>query len=145
MPGVYWGYNSGFVKREAPGLYNAYIEGWKNKGVVLDMYNRFQTNLQNLAVPAVSCRFANQQNNNDKDGIGGIGTVANVHPELEVILGLCSPTNGAYPHTAITISGHVKPTRNAWFYEQSTPNYNPVDSDDDEECAKTRDPGQLVV
>ena len=145
MPGVYWGYNSSFVKHEAPGLYDAYIEGWKNKGVVLDMYNHFQTNLRNLAVPAVSCGFANQQDNDDEDGIGGIGTVANVHPEIEAILGLCSPTNGAYPHTAIDISGHVKPIRNARFYEQSTPNYNPVDSYDDKECAKTRDPGELII
>ena len=43
MPGVYWGFNSSYVKHEAPGLYDAYIEGWKNRGVISDMYNLHQT------------------------------------------------------------------------------------------------------
>ena len=43
MPGVYMGVNSGFVKHECKGLYNQYIQGWKNKGIVHQMYKDFQS------------------------------------------------------------------------------------------------------
>ena len=138
MPGVYWGFNSGYVKHEAPGLYDAYIEGWKNRGVISDMYNLHQTKFQNLAVHDL---FGNEEEGKENDRVG---TVDTVDEEGRVILALCSPTNGPYPEMAINIAGHIKPIRNERFYEQSTPNYNPVDSDDNEAAPK-RDPGILII
>ena len=139
MPGVYWGFNSGYVKHEAPGLYDAYIEGWKNRGVISDMYNLHQTKFCNLAVHEVFNDEEEDVEENDTDGM-----IDTVNEEGNAILGLSSPTNGPYPEMAINIAGHIKPKRNEWFYEQSTPNYNPVDSDDDEAAPK-RDPGVLVI
>ena len=139
MPGVYWGFNSSYVKHKAPGLYNAYIEGWKNTEVISDMYNLHQTKFRNLAVHELFNDEEEEVKENDT-----AGTIDTIDEEGKAILGLSSPTNGPYPEMAINIAGNIKPKRNERFYEQSTPNYNPVDSDDDKAAPK-RDPGVLVI
>ena len=102
------------------------------------MYNLHQTKFQNLAVHNL---FDNEEEGEEDDRVGTIDTI---DEEGRVILALCSPTNGPYPEMAIIIAGHIKLIRNEQFYEQSTPNYNPVDSDDDEAAPK-RDLDVLIV
>ena len=43
MPGVYQGANAAFIKHECKGLYDQYIQGWKNKGIVHQMYKDFES------------------------------------------------------------------------------------------------------
>ena len=143
MPGIYQGVNAGFVKHECKGLYDQYIQGWKNKGIVHQMYKDFESR-HNI----VKIEFSDEQNAIEYDNQNQNTQLQEadsaqlaVCQEFRLILEMFSHKQGEYPGTALEEAKCIIPKRNQRFYDQLEERYEAIDSDEDD--TSNKDPGDV--
>ena len=146
MPGVYWGYNAGYMKHEAKGLYSSYIKGWNNNGMLSEAVDHEVTNTDLLALPDDTTEKDTTVKKDGEDPNDPNTAVANyslMSDDLVALLNMSPDTNGPYPQQEIKRTGIIIPERMSKFCVQCEPNFNPIDSDEEE--GGKRDSGAVIL